>query len=181
MKLRSKVTVLGAATSTLFIAGVALASWTADGTGTGSAQAQTKEALTLTSASTTAQLYPTGKGDLVVTINNPNDYKIAVSSIAPGAVASITSTNAACGGAVGTPTAVNTSDLSYRWSGDLALTGVVVAANSSYTLTVVNGLAMGNDAVDACSGVTFTIPASAKAQSTGAAASSPASGSVTVA
>ena len=181
MKVRTKIAAVGVATGTLFIAGIALASWTADGSGTGSAQAKTKQALTLTSATTSAQLYPTGKGDIVVTINNPNDYNIAVSSIAPGAVAAITSTDAACGGAVGTPTAVNTTDLSYRWTGDLSLTGVVVAPRSTYTLTVVNGLAMGNNAVDACSGVTFTIPASAKAQSTATAASSPASGSVTVA
>jgi hypothetical protein len=183
MKLSTKVATLSVATGALFITGVALASWTADGSGPGSAQAKAKVALTLTSATTTAQLYPTGKGDIVVTINNSNPYNIAVSSVAAGAngAGGITSTNSGCGGAVDVSgTATNTADLSFRWSGDLSLSNVVVAPNSTYTLTVVNGLAMNNGAVDACSGVTFTVPMTAKAQSTTTVGTAAASGSVTV-
>src|SRR4051812_49040696 len=82
-----KFFVAGGVVAGLMASGVAWAAWTADGTGNGYAKATTAVALTTSdaSASTTAQLYPGGSGDVKVTINNPNPYAVNVTSISNGA------------------------------------------------------------------------------------------------
>ncbi|HEX2039730.1 MAG TPA: hypothetical protein VHF47_08365 [Acidimicrobiales bacterium] len=174
MKLGKRLAAVGVGVAVLMVAAVAWASWTADGSGPGSAKAVERKTLTLSGSSAAAQLYPGSNGDIVVVINNPNPYKIAVSSVGSGTVADITSDASGCSG-TGT-------GLSYRWSGDLSVTTTapVVAANGTYTLTITNGLAMSNSVVDACSGATFGIPLSAKAQST-TSGTAGTTGSVTVA
>src|SRR5829696_500353 len=78
-----KFVVAGGVVAGMLASGVAWAAWTADGTGSGYAKATTAEALTTSdaSASTVAQLYPGGTGDVKVTINNSNDYPVNVTSI----------------------------------------------------------------------------------------------------
>jgi hypothetical protein len=124
--------------------GVAFAAWTADGTGNGYAKATTAEVLTTSdaSASTTAQLYPGGSGDVKVTINNPNDYAVNVTSITGNGA--ITADKAGC-----TVTGVSFTDTTGTWN---------VAANGSSTVTLTGKASMSNASDNACQGAVFTIP-----------------------
>src|SRR5215210_7271536 len=80
---RKKLVVAGGLVAGLLASGVAWAAWTADGTGNGYAKATSAQVLTTSdaSASTVAQLYPGGSGDVKVTINNPNAYAVTVTGI----------------------------------------------------------------------------------------------------
>ena len=75
----------------ILVSSVAYAAWTASGGGQGYAKAGTAQALTTVdvSASTTATLFPSGTGDVLLKINNPNPYPVTVASVTgSGAVTS---------------------------------------------------------------------------------------------
>ena len=78
-----KLSVTAVFTGTVLAASVAFAAWTATGAGHGYAKAGTAEAVTTidASASTSAQLYPGGSGDVKLTVSNPNDYPVKLASI----------------------------------------------------------------------------------------------------
>jgi len=150
-----------AGAATLATAGiVAYAAWTTSGSGTGSVAARHAAALIVGDGQTSTTLYPTGKADLVVTLQNTNDYNVEVTSIAQGALVS------------GSPSPVSVSD---NHNGCTASTvtftpptvDFVIGANTTYTLTLHNSVAMSNSAEDACQGATFTVPVIANGGSTG--------------
>lgn len=140
---------------------VAYAAWTTSGSGTGTVSARTASALIVGDGHSSTTLYPTGKGDLVVTLQNTNAYNVNVTSIAQGAlvagsaspVAVSDNTSGACNTAsvTFTPPAVN----------------FVIAANSTTTLTLHNAVSMDASANDGCQGATFTVPVIANGASTG--------------
>ena len=137
-----KIFVAGGVAAGLLASGVAFAAWTADGTGTGSAGATTAEALTTSVATASAELYPGGTGDVKVTINNPNDYAVNVTSISGNGT--ITDDKAAC-----TVTGVTFANQTGTWN---------VAANGSSTVTLADAASMSNASDDGCQGAVFTIP-----------------------
>jgi hypothetical protein len=143
MKNRKKL--VGIMTAVLLVGGVALAAWTATGTGSGYAQATSAEALTTSVATTVGDLYPNGQGDLEITINNPNDYPVAVTSIASSGPAVTSPTDAACDLATG----VSLTTQNGSW---------YVAANGSTTLDLDNAVSMSNASDNACQGKKFVIP-----------------------
>jgi hypothetical protein len=127
---------------------VAFAAWTATGSGSGYAKAGTAQALTTVdvSASTAATLYPSGTGDVVVKITNPNPYQVTVTSIAGNGT--ITSDKgAACDAATG----VTYTDQTGSW---------VVNALASTQFTLSGAAAMSNASDNSCQGAVFTIPVS---------------------
>ena len=127
--------------------GVAFAAWTATGSGNGYAQAKTAVALTTVdvSASTTAQLYPGGTGDVLIKITNPNPYAVTVTGVAAGGA--ITSDKGAtCNGATGVTYTAPTSP------------SLAVPAGSSAQFTLTGAVAMSNASNNACQGAIFTIP-----------------------
>ncbi len=73
----------------VFGVGVAAAAWVQTGTGFGSAQAKTAVASTVVAGTPVADLYP-GKtgGNVIFTVNNPNDYPVTFTSLAAGTVTS---------------------------------------------------------------------------------------------
>lgn len=126
---------------------VAFAAWTASGSGNGYAQAKTAVALTTVdvSASTTAQLYPGGTGDVLIKITNPNPYAVTVTGVAAGGA--ITSDKGvACNGATGVTYTAPTSP------------SLAVPASSSAQFTLTGAVAMSNASNNACQGAIFTIP-----------------------
>jgi hypothetical protein len=139
---RKKLFVAGTAVAGLLASGVAWAAWTADGTGNGYAGATTAEELTTSVATASADLYPGGTGDVKVTINNPNDYAVNVTSISGNGT--ITDDKAAC-----TVTGVTFANQTGTWN---------VAANSSSTVTLADAASMSNASDDGCQGAVFTIP-----------------------
>ena len=139
-----KIVVASGLVAGMMASGVAWAAWTADGTGNGYAKATTAEVLTTSdaSASTTAQLYPGGSGDVKVTINNTNDYAVNVTSITGNGA--ITADKAGC-----TVTGVSFANQTGTWN---------VAANGSSTVTLTGAASMSNASDNACQGAVFTIP-----------------------
>ncbi|EOD65663.1 hypothetical protein [Amycolatopsis vancoresmycina] len=133
--------VLGAA-GVVVVAGVAYAAWSSSGAGTGSVSSTTSVNSTITPAGSGTALYPGGGTDFTVTINNPNDYPVVVTSISAG------SSDAVNGCAAGTVTSPAPS----------STTGTIAAKGSgTYTLHAT----MSSGATDACKSQTFVLPLTA--------------------
>jgi hypothetical protein len=139
-----KVVGLAVATSVAVAASAAFAAWTVGGSGTGTATATSAQNLTTSAATTTAQLYPGITGaDLYLTVNNPNPFPVAISSV---------NANGAAAPDGGHPTCVTTG-VSFT---DSAVSQTV-PANGSSSFTVA-GVSMSNASDTGCQGATFTIP-----------------------
>jgi hypothetical protein len=134
-------------TGLVLTAGVAFAAWTASGSGNGYAKAQTVQALTTVdaSASTTAQLYPGGSGDVKVTVSNPNSFPVTITGVA-GSGTITSDKGAACNASTGV-TFTDTTGLSSS-----------VAASGSTTITLSGKAAMSSASDNSCQGAVFTIP-----------------------
>jgi hypothetical protein len=91
---------------------IALAAWTAGGSGNGYSKATTAQVLTTVdaSASTTAQLYPGGTGDMKLSVTNPNAYPVTITTVT-GSGAITSDKGAACNASTGV-TFTNQSGLS---------------------------------------------------------------------
>jgi hypothetical protein len=134
-------------TGVILTAGVAFAVWTAGGSGNGYAKAGTVGALTTVdaSASTSAQLYPGGTGDVVIKVSNPNSFPVTVTGVSGNGT--ITSdAGATCNASTGV-TFTDTTGLSE-----------VAAASTTTTITLANKASMSSSSVNACQGAIFTIP-----------------------
>jgi hypothetical protein len=133
--------VLGAA-GVVVLAGVAYAAWSSGGAGTGSVTSTTSVESAITPGSSGSALYPGGGTNFTVTIDNPNNYPVVVTSISTG------SSNAINGCAAGTVTSAVPE----------GTTGTIAAKGSgTYTLHAT----MSSTATDACKGQTFVLPLTA--------------------
>jgi hypothetical protein len=142
--------------TTLTVAsGLTFGSWSVTGSGNGYSKATTAQALTFSdaSASTTAQLYPGGTGDLVVKVTNPNSFAVTITAVNGNGTIVTAPTNATCDASTGV-TYTNTSGLSQA-----------VAAGATVTFSVTNKVSMSNSSVDACQGLIFKIPITVTATS----------------
>lgn len=158
MKFGKKIAVFSSIVGASVVGGIAFAAWTADGTGSGYAQAKTAQAVSTVSATTSAQLYPGGSGDLVLKVVNPNDYPVTITAVSNdtsnGKTIKTVAADAACDASTGVSFA-NQSGLS-----------LVVPANSSGTVHTLTGVvSMSNDSANACSGDAFNIPVAISAAS----------------
>ena len=142
-----RTSVATVATGALLAAGIAFAAWTATGSGNGYAKAQSVSPLTTVdaSASTTAQLYPGGTGDVVITVSNPNSFPVTITAVTGNGT--ITSDKgAACNASTGV-TFTNTSGLSQ-----------VAAGSTTTSFTLSGKAAMSSTSDNSCQGAVFTIP-----------------------
>ena len=157
-KLTRRTTTVAAGLAAATTIGVAFAAWTSTGSGSGSAASTTSvnsviSAVTLDPADA---LYPGATKETTVSITNPNDYPVVVTSIGAGS-SNVANTDCAAGtvvtDAVSDGTGVTRSDAATS----------VIAPNSSgeYTLT----LRMSDDPHNACKSQTFTLPLSADLKS----------------
>jgi hypothetical protein len=150
MRLSKKFAAIAITSTVALTASVAFAAWTASGSGSGYAKAGAASALTTddVSATTVGDLFPSGTGDVKLTINNPNPYQVTVSAINNGASAIISSSTDCNTGGTGV-TFANQTGLSY-----------VVQANGELAITLLDAASMSNASDNACQGATFTIPVS---------------------
>ena len=151
-----RLAVIAGGLSVVLAASVAFAAWTATGGGSGSAKAITATPLTTVdaSASTTAQLYPGGTGDLQISFHNPNPYAVTVTAVNYDGTSYISSDKGAnCTDAPASthPTGVTLTNSS-GWS------FVVPAASDAGPFTVTGKVSMSNTSDNGCQGATFTIP-----------------------
>ncbi len=127
---------------------VTFGSWSVSSSA-GSGYSKAKLALNLTlsdaSASTTAQLYPGGTGDLWVKVTNPNPFAVTVTSVT-GTGAITADKGAACDAATGV-TFTNTTGLSQA-----------VGAGATVTFSLAGKVAMSNASDNSCQGAVFTVP-----------------------
>jgi hypothetical protein len=150
-KLTAGTIVLGVA----LVASVAFAAWTATGSGSGYTQATTAQTLSTVdvAASTSAQLYPGGTGDVKIRISNPNPYPVLVTGVSgSGLPAGITSDQVGCTGA-------NTGLVYTDQTGlTISVPAAVGVTPGEASATLTGAVAMTNASVNACQGATFTIP-----------------------
>lgn len=150
MKLTKKLTIGSLFVGIALASTVAFAAWTATGTGSGYAKAKTASVLTTVDASgsTSAQLYPGGTGDLVLKVNNPNDYQVTLTAVNNGSGSITSDKGAACDASTGV-TFTNATGLS-----------LAVPAGTTQTFTLNGKVAMSNASDTTCQGAVFTIPVS---------------------
>jgi hypothetical protein len=126
------------------MAGVAFATWTADGSGSANARARTATTVTVNAVTGAADLYPGfDDGDLHLSLTNANPYPITFTAMTPGA---ITSSN---------PTGCPASNLTVDATSGLSLP--VAAGATSGTQTIADVVNLATSAPDGCQGVTFTV------------------------
>jgi hypothetical protein len=151
---RMKLVVAVSALALIIAAGVTFGSWSLSGTGNGYAKAVTPSNLTLNdaSASTVAQLYPGGTGDVKVSITNPNAFAVTITGVS-GSGAITSDKGATCDASTG---------VSYTNQTGLSL---ALGAGATQVFTLTGAAAMSNSTVDACKGAIFTVPVSVTATS----------------
>ncbi len=142
-----KVAAAAIATTFVLVAGVAFATWTADGTGSGTARARTAQTITVNATTGTADLYPGfTQGDVHFILTNTNPYPVQFTSMTPGAITS------------SAPVACPASNLTVAPASSL---GLDVGANAtSGSLSIDGVVTLASAAPDGCQGVTFTVAVS---------------------
>jgi hypothetical protein len=141
----------------LVAAGVVVAAWSTSTSGNGYAKASTASALVLSdaTASTSADLYPGGNGDLKLKVANPNNFPVRITAVSLTSGGSITSNVGACNSGGHAVTFTNQSGLALD-----------LAANAAATVfTLAGSVHMGSGSDNSCQGAVFTIPVDVTAAS----------------
>jgi hypothetical protein len=150
------VVVVATAVTVFMSAGVAFAAWTATGTGAAGAKATSFQALTVSAGTPSAQLYPGGSGDAVVSVTNPNAFSVKITQVtldvsAGKFVSSDQGSNCTDAAASTHPTGISLTAAS---GSPLA----TIAANSTSSFTLIGKVAMANTSDTLCQGAVFAIP-----------------------
>jgi hypothetical protein len=127
---------------------VTFGSWSVSSSaGSGYSKAKVASSLTLSdaSASTTAQLYPGGTGDIWIKVTNSNPFAVTVTSVT-GAGTITSDKGAACDAATGV-TFTNTTGLTQA-----------VGAGATVTFFLAGKVAMSNASDNSCQGAVFAVP-----------------------
>lgn len=146
----------------LSVAGTAYANWTAAGSGSGTGTTGTAVAVTLTPGTPTANLYPGGTADVVLTVTNTNLYTVYIGSFAL-ATGQGTGGYAVDGGHSGCSVATLSFSTQTNGGAGWTVPAKVGAVNGTLAVTMTNALGMGVGAADACQGATLTVYAAAGA------------------
>jgi hypothetical protein len=152
---RLKLAIALVGTLTLAIGAVTFGSWAVGsdpGAGYSKATASTNLTLNDVSASTVADLYPGGTGNVLVSVTNPNSFAVTITSIA-GAGAVTSNAGAACDASTG---------VSFTDQTGLSL---ALGAGATSTYTLAGKAAMSNASASSCQGAIFTIPVTVTATS----------------
>jgi hypothetical protein len=149
---RRSLILIGAALA-LFVGlsgGAAFAYFTASGSGSGTAAAGTASPVTVLDATGTVtnKLHPGSTGDLLVTLNNPNSYSVAITGVSGNGVATGSGGVGACSttGVTVTP--------------GLSGLNISVAPGNSVSVVISGAATMGTTSDSGCQGATFDVPVS---------------------
>jgi hypothetical protein len=134
-------------------AGAAYAYFTGTGSSNGSATVGTPQAVTVIAASGTvsSKLIPGANADLLVELNNPNNYSVTITGI---------SQNGSVSASGGIGTCTNTGVTIPTQTG----LSITVASGSNVQVHVPNGAAMDIATDSGCQGATFQIPVTVTVQ-----------------
>ena len=147
---------LAALAAALGAAGIAVAAWLSSGAGrpgvsAGNALAPTTSTVA-GSAVTSGLLVPGTTGTAVLTVTNPNPYRVRVLTIAPNGAATAS-------GGVGTCATTGVTFTAQQ-------PGVTLAAGAGTTLTLPGAVAMSTASETGCQGATFIVPVTVTVAST---------------
>ena len=147
---------LAALAAALGAAGIAVAAWLSSGSGrpgvsAGNALAPTTSTVA-GSAVTSGLLVPGATGTAIVTVTNPNPYKVRLLTIAANGAATATGGTGTCATTGVTFTAQQP--------------GVTLAPGAGTTLTLAGAVAMSTASETGCQGATFTVPVAVTVAST---------------
>ena len=150
---RRKGLIVGAVLALLTLGTITTASayWHDGGSGSGSAATGTTQAVTLSPATATAQLYPGGQAAVELSITNPNPGSVRVGSLAlePAQGTGGFAVDGAHSGCV-------LSTLSFTTQTNTGA-GWTVAGSGTLSVTLTNALSMTVAAANACQGASFTV------------------------
>ncbi len=133
------------------LAGTAYAYWQTSGSGSAAAATGGTAELTISPGTPTAQLYPGGQADVLLTLTNPGPASVRVGSLA---VDTGQGTNgyavdgAHSGCAVSALTFATQTNSGAGWT---------VPGSGSLPITLGNALSMATSAANACQGASFTV------------------------
>lgn len=144
-----RILAVGLPLAAVSLTGIAFAAWTSTGSGSGTAQSTTSENSVVSGTTHPADLYPGATKSVTVTITNPNDYPILVTSIPAG-------TSDVVGGCAANT--VTTSARALDATGLFQADGTTktIAARGSGVYTLASHMIA--DASDACKSATFNLP-----------------------
>jgi len=147
---------LAALAAALGAAGIAVAAWLSSGSGrpgvsAGNALAPTTSTVA-GSAVTSGLLVPGATGTAIVTVTDPNPYKVRLLTIAANGAATATGGTGTCATTGVTFTAQQP--------------GVTLAPGAGTTLTLAGAVAMSTASETGCQGATFTVPVAVTVAST---------------
>jgi hypothetical protein len=149
LSLPKRLLAVGTTLTVLGVAGMVYAAWTSSGTGSAYAKAGSAQALTTVdvSASTTASLYPSADGNVLIKVSNPNPYPVRVTNVTGTGAITADAGHASC--VVTGVTFVNQTGQT-----------IDVPASGATQATLTNAAHMANTSDNGCQGATFTIPVS---------------------
>lgn len=140
-----------------------------NGGSSGEAASGTITNLTITATAIPAPanvLYPSGTGDVVISINNPNDFPVQITQVnlPSNATYAAAYSNSSLTTAVAGCTAATPSGVTWNFataatgSAHVLTTPLVVGAKSTLIVTLTNDAVMAASAPTACAGVYFAMP-----------------------
>lgn len=130
--------------------------WRGSGSGAGSATSGTNLAVTLSPGTPTADLYPGGQANVVLTVSNPNVYAVQIGALALD-TGQGTEGFAVDAGHAGC--AVSTLSFTTQTNGGAGWTipAKIGAVNGTLSVVLTTALAMGVGAANACQGASSTV------------------------
>ncbi|HST17037.1 MAG TPA: hypothetical protein VLK36_05165 [Gaiellaceae bacterium] len=153
---RARLAVALALVAVIVAGGATFGSWAVSSSpGNGYAKAVTAVNLTFNdvSATTVAQLYPGGNGDVKVSVNNPNPFPVTITAVNAAAGSISSDKGAACNASTGV-----------TYTNQTGLTQVVPATGTA-AFTLTGAAHMANTSDNSCQGAIFTIPVTLTATS----------------
>ena len=138
------------------LGGLAYAYWGGNGSGAGSGSADLTADVVLSPGTPTANLYPGGSADVVLSVANPNASAVHIGSLAldPGQG---TGGYGVDGGHSGCAVATFTFTTATNGGGGWSVPAKVGAVNGTLSVTLTSALAMSAGAANACQGATVTV------------------------
>jgi hypothetical protein len=145
----------------LAVGGAAGAFWAAYGDGAGAAATGAVVGVSLSPAAPTAQLYPGGTADVVLTISNPNRAAVRLASLSLDTATGTAGFSADAGHG-----ACDLSSLSFTTASNdgagWTVQGAVGGAAGTTAVTLLDAVAMDVDAPEGCQGVVLTVHLAAR-------------------
>jgi hypothetical protein len=156
LRTRFVVLIVAVALLAIPVGGVAFAYWSGAASGSGTGGTGDLAAVSISPSTPTGSLYPGGQSDIAISVSNPNDEVVHLSTISLNGAQgtggfAVDAGHSGCD--VSTLTFTTQSNAGTGWDVP-ARVGLV---DGTLDITLTSALAMGSAANSACQGATFTV------------------------